>query len=278
MDTQPSQSKKTDDKLHELSALKENENSQSSRFSRRRFIQSGIAASPLLMSVKSPVAWAADNLTNSSAAVSGNTSTSSELATIAAINPTTWGEIINGNDSFLKNALTACGIKSNTHFLDMFGGELCSLNSCNESGWSYKILTNTIRKSDNPLACEALQNASACKLVLRVQKYNNSSPVTGDVYGSSQYSIQSSNNKHCFDVSIYEPELHKNLICGYLNGLFSSDFIEYPFDQVYIFNTFKSVISSLADRIAKDGHEKNFDPSIYSLLPSLRYNLSQTWK
>ncbi len=52
METQPSESEKMDDKTEMPLADMQNENPQSSRFSRRRFIQSGIAVSPLLVTDK----------------------------------------------------------------------------------------------------------------------------------------------------------------------------------------------------------------------------------
>ncbi len=295
MDIQPSQSNKIDDKEKVPLANGQNENS---RFSRRRFIQSGIAVSPLLMSVKSPVAWGCTNTNNSSVTsrISGNASTTASSGCIPR-NPRDWCKVFKNEDnqyddfwdqfkhrgeassSSLKSALSFCGIRYSTSFLDLFCNELSNWSSCRtKSNWGYKILTN---HCDNPSVYDALQTDSL-NLLLRVQR--GDSDRKSDSYYSSQnnnifnamgYSITSSNNDKCFDVSISDLNLHKYLTCGYLNGVLAPNVVAYQYTQTDILNGFIMAISKMADEIAQYG--KHYQPSLGSPCSTLRDNLRKTW-
>ncbi len=237
MDTQPSPTEKTDDKVQALLAAGQNGEPQSSRFSRRRFIQTGIAVSPLLMSVKSPASWGGGtNITNTSVAnrVSGNTSTTGGSTCIPK-NPIDWCDIFDGKfpgkgnwwDNFkdwgyvdfqsIKDALAICGIQSYTPFLGLFCNELSTWVSCRtQSYWKYKIVTNSC---DDPTVHGALRSNNL-NILLRVQ-HNNSMISSGGYYGhqnnhfgSFGYNITSRDNNRCFDVNISDTNLHKYLTCG----------------------------------------------------------------
>lgn len=299
MDIQPSPTEKTDDKVKALLAADQSEPSQCSRFSRRRFIQTGIAVSPLLMSVKSPASWGSGtNITNTSVAgqISGNASTTGG-STCVPKNPIDWCDIFDGKfpgsghwwDRFkdwgyvdhqsIIDALGICGVQSHTPFLGLFCNELSSWISCRtQSRWKYKIVTNSC---DDPTIHGALQS-SRFSILLRVQ-HNNSTINYGGYYGSqnsyfssSGYDITSRDNNRCFDVNISDTNLHKYLTCGYLNGLLAPNVINYQYTQTDILNGFIAAISHMAEDIARDG--SNYNPWTRTSLSTLKDNLGRTWQ
>ncbi len=298
MDTQPSPTEKTDDKVQAPLAAGQNRDPQSSRFSRRRFIQTGVAASPLLMSVKSPASWAGVNVTNTSVAgqISGNVSTASS-SNCKPKKPIDWCDIFDGKFSVqgswwdqlknwgyvdfqsIKDALSICGVHSYTSFLGLFCNELSSWNSCRtQSYWKYRILTNSC---DDPTVHSSLQSNNF-NMLLRVQ-HNNSMLSSGGYNGhqnnhfsSFGYNITSRDNNRCFDVNISDTNLHKYLTCGYLNGLLAPNVINYQYTQTDIVNGFIAAISHMAEDIARDG--RNYHPSLNSPLSTLRDNLNKTWQ
>ncbi len=298
MDTQPSPTEKTDDKVQALLAAGQSENPQSSRFSRRRFIQTGIAVSPLLMSVKSPASWGGGtNITNTSVAgqISGNASTTGGSTCIPK-NPIDWCDIFDGNHHYgnwwdrfkdwgyidfqsIKDALAICGIHSYTPFLGLFCNELSSWNSCRtQTYWKYKIVTSSC---DNPTVHSSLLTNNF-NILLRVQ-HNNSMISSGGYngnqnnnFGSFGYNITSRDNNRCFDVNISDTNLHKYLTCGYLNGLLAPNVINYEYTQTDIVNGFMAAISHMAEDIAK--HGPNYHPWANSPLSTLKDNLNRTWR
>ncbi len=298
MDIQPSPTKKTDEKVALLTAG-QGEHPQSSRFSRRRFIQTGIAVSPLLMSVKSPASWGSGtNITNTSVAgqISGNTSTTGGSTCIPK-KPIDWCDIFDGkfpgsghwwdklkdwgyvDHQSILDALGICGVHSHTPFLGLFCNELSSWISCKtQSYWKYKIITGSC---DDPTIHGALQ-FSSFNILLRVQ-HNNSMISSGGYYGQQNnhfgsfgYDITSRDNNKCFDVNISDTNLHKYLTCGYLNGLLAPNVINYQYTQTDIVNGFMAAISHMAEDIARDG--SNYQPWSNSPLSILKSNLSRTWQ
>ncbi|MFV0448567.1 MAG: hypothetical protein ACK5MF_08910 [Vibrio sp.] len=292
MDSRQSQSEKMDDKAQILLTKQHDERPQPSRFSRRRFIQSGIGVSPLLLSVKSPAAWGCTNTTNPSitSRVSGNVSTNTGFGCLPK-NPSAWLDILQGlhkeygsfweqlknggfnsRSSFLE-ALSVLGVHASTSFQDLFCNDLANWTSCStKKNWRYKILTT---HSDNITISEALK-LSNCQTVLRVQHADsgNESQLKNSGPNAMGYNIMSSSDSKTFDIAISDFDLHKNLTCGFLNGILAPDVIAYDYTQRDIQNGFRTAIAQLADEVAQYGRKHS---SIHSPCSILRDNLRHTW-
>ncbi len=292
MDTGQSKTEKMEDKTQILLTDQQKEHPKASRFSRRRFIQSGIAVSPLLMTVKSPAAWGCTNTTNSSVTsrVSGNVSTNTGFGCLPK-SPQKWLRILKGldkefgsfwdqlkngsyssNSSFLE-ALSVLGVHSSTSFQDLFCNDLTNWSSCStKKNWMFKVLTT---HSDNISICEALEYSS-CQTILRVQHVSSGKNSGSKNSGNSSmgYNMQSSNDNKTFDIAISDFNLHKNLTCGFLNGILAPDVIAYDYTQKDIQNGFRAAIAQLANDVAQYGKKHS---AINSPCSILRDNLGRSW-
>lgn len=232
-----------------------NRNSENSLFSRRRLLQTGIAASPLLLSVKSPVAWGCGN-TNTQGSM--NTMVSGNVSTVAGgcqprykcQKPSIWHDILHSYDHEFKSILDWSNINRHTSFNSIFLSNNFYYRDCSNRYWQYKLMS---RQCDNPAFGQALTNNTIPQLFLRVKhKYRSK----------------------VFDVRISDIYVHPNITCGYLNSICAPDFIESAYYPSDILSAVRQSIHGIADTVQRN--RSNVLP-YNNPLKTLSINLGRTW-
>lgn len=231
----------------------------SSRFSRRRFLQTGVAASPLLLSVKSPMAWGCGTGSNGSvnAYVSGNASTTGSCTTAGCQTPKWWKSTIRAHEYHsmypIRQALNWSNVRDSTLFNDIFLASCFSWQRCDNSRWQYKIVEEQCSK---PSFYDSLDNYSfGSKITLRVQKKRDSTKR--------------------FDVNICSQNLHENLTAGFLNSMLAPDVIRSDYYPTDIKNATQLAIHYAANQIQAN---RSSSLSTASALESFSRKLERSWR
>ena len=105
---------------------------KASRFSRRRFLTTSAAASPVLFAVKSPMAWGSGGVgANGSIMCSGNGSDAGNCKKSVSLTPNKWKSVLQcgvGDKYYpLKNALEKASIYPNTKCIELLFDSVLSL-------------------------------------------------------------------------------------------------------------------------------------------------------
>ncbi len=207
---------------------------ESSRFSRRRFLRSAAVASPILLSVKSPTAWAADTLPREQCSItvylSGNPSNPQNLGCDAR-NTAYWINTFTGGNKIVEEELARRGITASTPFFQLF--PLTAFQSWRagdtslegNTTWYYRINPY----SDNPTVLQALQNADFDLSLDFDKNIDNSS-------GSDSVNLVDS-----------VPNFHTVMITAYLNSLFHPTPVSYLGDAQYVADRFAVTMQDSAD-------------------------------
>lgn len=286
MDNQSSQPDRAKEAhLSHSASSKNTESAPFSRFSRRKFLQTSVAASPLLMSVKSPMAWGCTTPTNGSVTsqVSGNVSNAVTTNCSCAKDPAAWLQIFKQSDSYTRwedwwkhrnspdaesyrQALEMCGVTPLTSFNSLFLANHFEWRRCQDySSWKYRILSE---RCDTPSVSQALEQNSY-QIVLRVQKATPS-------HHHRYYGTYDWDNQDSYDVTISDANLHKFLTCGYLNSLLAPDIIAYD----YYPRDIENAINQAIVLITREVIERKSDLSLAFTTPftNLRDNLEKSWR
>lgn len=228
-----------------------------SRFSRRRFLQTGIATSPLLMTVKSPMAWGCGNHSKGSADtyVSGNSSTVASCRSKKCMSPRDWDKVIRKprhDKDLAKQALNWCGINERTKFNKVFLSNCFRYQSCSNPNWQFKLMK---KQCDSPTFSDVLQSVhQAPKLVMRVKKRGNK-------------------NKK-LDIEIKINDFHQDVVCGYLNAVCAPDIIDSSHSPRDIVNAVNQGLFILANKVQRS--KSNRTPDL-THLGNISRNLRRTW-
>lgn len=184
-----------------------------SRFSRRRLLQVGIASSPLLLSIKSPVTWAGGGLEGCSISALGSINASnvnSDNCSNGALSPGYWYGVFSKENS--KKNRTKAGVyeeivkrgaSNSTDFINTFVtpsviSHLNTLNSINKN-WKISLSNN----SPNYDFGEILATGNNNKLNLYLTFTN-----------------KVENRIVSINITEKVPNVHKFVVTGYLNTLF----------------------------------------------------------
>lgn len=187
-----------------------------SRFSRRRFIQTGAVASPILLAVKSPVAWGnalSPETCSVTALMSGNASHPQNCLS-GAKSPGYWHKVFKSDEGdthyVVRTALNKNSIFETQTFNEFFLSGLGSWQTSSTHGWKFRVSAS---QSDNPQFQDVLPENKSNKfdLTLEFEKIGDPS------------------NKHSVNISAGVPNFHKFVLAGYLNSLFNPAVISYSY-------------------------------------------------
>ena len=218
---------------------KEPHQKSSARFDRRRFIRTSMATTPLLMSVKSPMAWASEACT-ASVYASGNASHVHDCTMVLALSHGSWKVIIPDDLSGLPRGrqakrdywrplILAEGYSGSSQFFDVFltGYDAVQTKS-KQSGtgtWKFQLL--------NPDAQPTFEQG------IFEQQY----PVVFRIWDS-----ENPGNQCVVDFS-YSQTTHLQLITAFLNGLLSDSMLDYPFSELDVVAALRQAIDKMIDSI-----------------------------
>ncbi|MDV7102922.1 hypothetical protein R3X26_00705 [Vibrio sp. TH_r3] len=246
-----------DNNINKTTGENNEDNSQSSRFSRRRFLQSGVAASPLLLSVKSPMAWGCGTSTNGSITtyVSGNASAIGSCTTADCQPPEQWKKIFKAyeHDSLyaIRKALEYSNIYHSSSFSSLFLANSFNWQNCSNANWKYKLVKN---KCSSNTFYGSLAGNEQTKLIVRVQnKYNRNQRYEADI---------------CND------DFHKNVTCGFLNSVLTPDVIRSDYYPTDIKNAVTQSIHMIATTL---GNNRSSNVPYSTPLKNLTSNLALMW-
>lgn len=223
-----------------------------SRFSRRRFLQTGVAASPLLMTVKSPVAWACNTQTNgtANAHTSGNTSTAAggTITKLKKLTPKEWDDVFCGcysRESLqakLEWYLSLYNISDRTEFFNLLKGLYAHSHSNNTWArcgsnrvWKYQVY---VSRDCNPAVNQVL-NGGVSAVQLRFRR------LKGSGYG---YRYKT--------VTMSASSLHKDVTCAYLNSMAAdAHFVDWASTRAMVMSDVNLAFNSAA-RACIEGNGK----------------------
>ncbi|WP_434362102.1 hypothetical protein NF212_18135 [Parasalinivibrio latis] len=223
--------KPTENNQNHETKLQPNCNTAGSRFSRRRFLQSAAVTSPLLFTVKSPVAWGTTGTAQCSitAVLSGNASNPGNCQS-AARSAEYWQRVftaVSGNPEYpVLQALRANNITKTTQFMSLFlhGWENNSYDA--SSRWYYRLY---LQDCDNPSIWDVLQAGSTASYKVKflfVKRRNNRK-----------------NRKEYINIFEYPAGFVQSLVVAYLNSLFPTA-IDYPYTSLTLNGRLDSAVDS----------------------------------
>jgi len=213
-----------------------NEHQKPSRFSRRRFIQASAMTSPLLLSIKSPVAWGGQlspEQCSVTALMSGNASHPHNCQS-GAKSPGYWHKVFDsrqGDTHYpVQEAINGKGIDQGQSFNAFFLSAFFTWHAIPSKGWEFKLSTHL---SDNPTFRGVLPRGTTNRfnLVLEFRQ------------------IGTASNFSTFNIGADTPNLHKFVVAGYLNSLFSPGVIIYPYQPEQIEQAFIDAIITSASEV-----------------------------
>lgn len=223
-----------------------------SRFSRRRFLQSSAAISPVFLSLKSHAGWGSGaGGQNCTIMVSGNAS-NPQPCSYDAMGPQRWSRIIQcrkGNVSYpLKQALNNNQISGNTYFNQLFLSPFFQWRTLPMKGWKFKV---------------NLQKSGDVK-IKRILNTHNSGGFQLDI---KLKSTQGNSPRESINISLSPRRFHKVVVAAYLNAFFSSSLINYPFNTRQIESAVIETVMVLASKLAD---EANTDAGINEHSPVIK--------
>lgn len=208
----------------------------SSRFSRRRFIRSAAISSPILLSIKSPSAWAGGY--NSSCSItscmSGNAS-HPQGCQAPPKKPDYWDKCLRGKKEYesVRNELNKHGCYHSTAFHSIFSHNMDRWKRNQQicKDWKFKV---NVRMSDDPSLLQAI-GGDTCNLYVQFKHVDRKkSKITVNLLGHNA------------------PGFHKNLLCGYFNGVFHPTPVNYICDSNTVRNAFILALNSSINHILRD--------------------------
>lgn len=234
------ESTKNDEAVEEIERNEGNNVNTHSRFSRRRFIRSTAVASPILLSVKSPVAWGG-GISNANCSIttfmSGNASHPEGCQTEARA-PAYWLNTFQGGNEVVRNELNNNGCYASTQFYTLLplNFDTWLTNRQISRRWKYKV--DSI--SDNPTLLQAVQT---------------------DTNGAFSLWVDFKKRKKEERVNILNnvSDCHCCVVSGYLNGIFHPVPVNYIGDSNHVRNLFVDAINTSISRILSDLERKRFE-------------------
>lgn len=233
--------KKNDDVEKQLEGNDSGNVNTRSRFSRRRFIRSTAVASPILLSVKSPVAWGG-GLPNEQYSIamylSGNAS-HPQSTQISARAPAYWLNTFQGGNEIVLNELNNNGCYASTQLYTLvpLNFNTWLSNRVVSNNWQYKL--DAI--SDNPTLLQSVQTDLSGSFSLWVDfKKNKSNTARVDI-------LNNVSACHCC------------VVTGYLNGIFHPMPVNYIGDSNYVRNLFIDAINQSINLILSDLDKNRFE-------------------
>lgn len=223
-----------------------------SRFSRRRFLHTSAAISPVLFSLKSHASWGSGaGGQNCSIMVSGNAS-NPELCSYDAVDPQRWSQVIRsrqGDNTYpLRQALNNGQISGSTYFNQLFLSPFYHWQNIPLKGWKFKL---------------SVQQASDVRI----------KHVLG-AHGGGQFRLaltfeptESSGSGEAVEVSLRPRHFHQVLVAAYLNAYFSSSVIRYPYNTRQVESVVIEMIMVLASKLAD---ELNSHASVNERSPAIK--------
>lgn len=243
-----------------------------SRFSRRKFIQTGVVASPLLMSVKSPMAWGCGTNTNGSIGtrVSGNASTTGGCGSLPCFDPKSWCDILKQlkyHDTYviLLKLLKYAGIDAHSSFNYVFFRKCFSWQYSYDRKMKYKFVYDRCEDTSFVNALDDFSFGSP-KLALRVCDMSRRS-------------------KKYYNVNINLTDFFRNITCGYLNSICSPHAIQSDFDHRDIQRAVNECVYQTSKSVVRNRGKGNpdcgsFDQLSTTIASSWRYswNSRSPWR
>lgn len=225
---------------------------EQSRFSRRRFLHTSAAISPVLFSLKSHAGWGSGaGGQNCSIMVSGNAS-NPELCSNDAAGPHRWSQVIRsrkGDSTYpLRQALNNSRISGSTYFSQLFLTPFYHWQTLPMKGWKFKI---NVQQSGDVRIKHVLgaHGGGQFKLAIKLEPTESSSTGEG------------------VDVVLRPRHFHQVLVTAYLNAFFSSSIIRYPYNTRQIESAVIEMIMVLASRLAD---ELNNNSSVNEQSPAIK--------
>ncbi|GGA84544.1 hypothetical protein GCM10011369_28250 [Neiella marina] len=218
-----------------------------SRFERRRFLRGSAAAAPLLMTVKSPVAWAGGNTCTASVYISGNASHQHDCDLIGALSHGTWKAVLtapnNHTRRFLRQLIDdQTDVGPSTDFMSIFFSKFFTssgdpkpkyIKKAGVRTWQYQLL--------QPLSAVPFNAAIDQSSTLPDVKFdfweiaNPSNRCTVNLFGNA------ASNSFYYQV-----------LTAYLNGLFSNTIIDYPYTHTEVVGIVENAVKSMIKEIKVD--------------------------
>lgn len=235
--------------LHTVSSEEE-----TSRFSRRRFLRTSAAVSPVLLSLKSPTAWANGmGGQNCSIMMSGNASNPQNCIT-EPLAPREWADILKSRRDSpqypLRQSLKNGGINGNSPFNGKFLRPLNQWRYSPTKDWMFKI---SFRKCSNPKFKQTLRNAPNSKYKIALS--------------FKPTSREQGTQKDDFTIILEPPRFHNTVVTAYLNSYFSPSLISYSYypEQIEtsVIQTIMTSANLIMDELNKGNRPKKDLASIY---------------
>ena len=233
---------------------------ESSRFSRRRFLQTSATVSPILMSIKSPLAWAEPHDCSVTTLLSGNASHPHACSSAAAKSPGYWHTVLDASSGDSKypvlEALQALGVDGTTSFDSFFFSGAFSFQTYR--GYKFKFKSSA---SSNPNFRQTMPfNDPKIKIPIKIKKIGGGS---------------------CPTIYVNEPNIQRFIVAGYFNSLLSPSIINYPYTsssvQLSALTAFNNTAMAIIDTIVDDGVALSAaSASGVTHLPTFR-DLLNTW-
>lgn len=233
---------------------------ESSRFSRRRFLQTSATVSPILMSIKSPLAWAEPHDCSVTTLLSGNASHPHACSSAAAKSPGYWHTVLDSSSGDSKypvlEALQALGVDGSTSFDSFFFSSLFSFQTYR--GYKFKFKSSA---SSNPDFRQTMpDNDPKIKIPIKIKKIGGGS---------------------CPTIYVNEPNIQRFIVAGYFNSLLSPSIINYPYSSANVQSSaataFSNTAMAIIDSIVDDGVALSAASSSgLTHLPTFR-DLLNTW-
>ncbi|MCM2681461.1 hypothetical protein [Echinimonas agarilytica] len=240
-----------------------------SRFDRRRFLRTSVAASPLLLTMKSPTAWA----TNGSSAncslqvlLSGNGSHPHNGCTADVKSPGYWKSVYDNNSSdqgkkLVLTALKSFGYPEDMKFSSSFLAPIATTSIDLNASWNFVF---DAQRSEDP----SLRSALADNKIELIVKFVRKNYVAGTTPGPREVRV---------DITKRRSNVHKFIVSGFLNSLFYPQFIDYQLTSDQVKTALDTAIANEIDNVMTQleaGRFSNFR-NVGNSLKALRDELNR---
>ncbi|NBI52513.1 hypothetical protein [Photobacterium alginatilyticum] len=208
-----------------------------SRFSRRRFLHTSAAISPVLFSLKSHAGWGSGaGGQNCSIMVSGNAS-DPQLCSNDAVGPERWSQVIRsrqGESTYpLRQALNNSQISGSTYFNQLFLNPFYHWQNVPLKGWKFKL---SVQQSSDVRIKHVLGAHGGGQFRLALTFEPTESGASGETT----------------EVALRPRHFHQVLVAAYLNAFFSSSVIRYPYNTRQVESAVIEMIMVLASKLADE--------------------------
>ncbi|MBW8191652.1 hypothetical protein K0504_11440 [Neiella marina] len=214
---------------------------QSSRFDRRRFLRTSAAATPVLMTLKSPTAWATQSGACSLTVVmSGNSSNPNNCTSACPFSPGYWHKVLedtnNGQGGASKQEVRSVIMAYKNPFRSNFNDVFLANIGFPQYDGDWKCTLS--EDSDNPTFDAVLPSNGKSRYSLKV-KFENINE------SSSCYK-----DEHIVDLTNSKNNVQKFLVAAVFNSLFSPTYINYRYQEPdEVIAQFTSATNSIIDDI-----------------------------